>query len=263
MRSFIAITITSILLSIAGTSIAEDIGKDMELSTTNAPVRGGPFINVDAPQTWHARNGLGITAGFGGVTCGRDYCDSVLDVKIGGSITGTIGAYYRLIPNLVFFGDATFGYVNTNVGVIGSTDTSKDNGFLFQFIAGGAFHVPMKGWFDPYIGLGIGPIILNSKAEAAGEEFKTSWRGFDIEMRVGANIFLWGVGPMKNFSFGPYLKFGFPIWAKVCQESFGDKTCNTPSDWASQDADTPWDEKPFMFQVGIEARYGFSLVFGS
>jgi hypothetical protein len=143
------------------------------------------------------------------------------------------------------------------VGVINLEDVTNDKGFVFIFLLGAKFHLPVTGWLDPYLGLGIGPIILNAKGDAAGSSTRHSWRGFDIEMRTGANVYLWSVGALKNLSFGPYFKWDFAIWPKVCIKTSGDTVCSSPSEAASDTGISAFNDKPFIFQVGAEAQYKF------
>jgi len=223
------------------------------------------FIGLKATDVWFDRNGLGAVLGIGGLTCARDYCNSTLDAQIFGSIAGTVGAYYRLNPNISFFGDATFAYVNTNFNQVatGDTGSSKEGAFEFQFLLGAGFHLPVTGWLDLYATAGLGPILLRAKAEAGGAEFTHHWGGIDIEMGLGADFYFWSVGFAKNLAIGPYMRLGFPIWPRVCAVAAGDgnEICARPSNQPDR-VDYVWNKTPFIFHTGIEVRYDFGLEFG-
>lgn len=214
------------------------------------------FLSLGGTTAWLERNGFGAHLGLGGYTCSRVYCDTLLDVSILGSIAGTFGAYYRLNPNWSLFSDITISRLNTNYRSV-RTDTGDNHGVAFQLILGPAFHLPVKGWLDLYTTLGIGPIALRAKVESNGGNFSHHWGGLDIEWGLGADFYFWSVGPLKNFSVGPYMKLGFPIWMKVCEVT-DVENCGKPSEMDNQDSNY-WDETPFVFQLGVEARLEFTV----
>jgi len=220
----------------------------------------GKFVGVSAPDSWHQRSSLGINLGLGSAVCTRDYCNSVIDVNLFGSITGTLGVFYRLTPNVVFFVDAMIGHINTNMGTVITQEPDKDNGTLFQPSGGAEFHLPVVGWFDPYVGLALGYSLLKIKADIAGSEYVEKWHGFNIEPRLGFNMYLWSTGFAKNLSLGAFMKVGFPVWPKMCWTSNNVETCGNPKDLeAPGTLDKIWQDTPFTLQLGVEARYHFDL----
>ncbi|MCK9523341.1 MAG: hypothetical protein M0R76_09920 [Proteobacteria bacterium] len=225
-------------------------------------IEGGEFVGVNAPRTWHLRNGFGVSVGLGSLFCYRDYCNSVIDVNMFGSITGTLGGFYRLNPNLVFTLDFMTGYMNTNLGAI-PIDTpppaKKDHAMLMQPSVGAEFHLPVLGWFDPYIGLSLGYSFMRLKATAPDVVYKEKWHGVNIEPRLGANMFFWSTGFARNLALGAYMKMGFPVWPKLCRidESAGTKDCDRPSNSRSSAGNADWASTPFTLQMSLEARYYF------
>ncbi len=213
------------------------------------------FLSIKGTNVWQERNGLGAHAGFGGYTCMREYCDTTLDVRMAGSLSLILGGYFRFNPNWSVFVDLTIAHLNTNFrDSIYYNDVGDNKGIVVQFLFGPTFHLPLKGWLDIYTSLGIGPIALREKTSSG---LKHRWGGFDFEWAIGADVYLWSVGVMKNFSFGPFMKFGFPVWAKVCEEDDSDN-CARPSDMENQEY-VFWSDTPFTFQMGLEARYDFTL----
>lgn len=219
----------------------------------------GQLVNADfwslgGTPAWLDRNGLGAHVALGGYTCGREYCNTTLDIAFFGSFAATFGAYYRLTPNWSFFGDITISHLNTNFRNV-NQDAGDNRGVAFQMIFGGSFHLPVKGWLDLYASLGIGPILLREKTDI---DLQHNWGGFDIETALGADIYFWSVGFLKNFSVGPYMKIGFPIWAKVCEVTDVGDNCGKPSEM-EDDSSYFWTDSPLTFQMGFEARYDFSI----
>ncbi|MBN2804319.1 MAG: hypothetical protein JXR91_14585 [Deltaproteobacteria bacterium] len=242
-----------------------EIIKDKEDANIERQASG--FLSVGGTGIWLKRNGLGATLSVGGLTCYRDYCDTTLDVKIFGSAAGTIGAYYKINPNLSVFGNSTFAYVNTNWSQLstGSANTSKEGAFEWQFIVGAAFHLPVKGWLDLNASAGIGPILLRAKATATnGLEYYHHWAGIDFELGLGADFYFWSVGFAKNLSIGPYMRMGFPIWLRVCAVANGnnDEVCDLPSNQPDNTVQS-WKSTPMTFSTGFEVKYDFGIVFGN
>ncbi|MBN2714729.1 MAG: hypothetical protein JXX14_02675 [Deltaproteobacteria bacterium] len=212
------------------------------------------FISLGGTAAWLERNGLGAHLGFGGYTCMREYCNTTLDVSFVGSISIIPGIYYRLNPNWSLFADITFAHLKTNLRDTNTYDVNDNRGVAFQLLLGPAFHLPVRGWLDLYTSLGFGPIALREKTSS---NYKHRWGGIDIEWTIGANFYFWSVGPLKNFSMGPFVKFGFPIWPKVCEVNDGQEACDRPSDMIDQSLF--WSDTPLTFQMGLEARYEFSF----
>ena len=241
----------------SGSSESSETIMDSETLLPRADASGrlidANFISLGGTAAWLDRNGLGAHFGFGGYTCMREYCNTTLDVQFLGSISLILGAYYRLTPNWSFFADLTIAHLKTNL-FNNDVDVSDNRGVAVQFLFGPAFHLPVRGWLDLYTSLGIGPIALREKTSS---DYKHRWGGFDIEWSLGANFYFWSVGVLKNFSVGPFIKFGFPIWPKVCVETAGEKYCDRPSNM--DDQSMYWKDTPFTFQMGLEARYDFSF----
>ncbi|MBN2342587.1 MAG: hypothetical protein JXX29_18875 [Deltaproteobacteria bacterium] len=217
------------------------------------------FLSLGGTAAWLDRNGLGAHAAVGGYTCAREYCNTILDVSILGSIAGTLGAFYKLNPNWSFFADLTFARLNTNFRDGGSDyNVADDNhGFVFSFLLGPSFHLPVKGWLDIYTNIGLGPVFL--KETISGDEAHR-WGGIDFQWGLGADLYFWSVGALKNFAIGPYMSFGFPIWIKTCDIQGGMENCKSPSELNDDtDGDLYFNEKPIFFQLGIEAKLHFSI----
>jgi hypothetical protein len=236
--SFAAMVVAAAILGGPATAAAQDaeVGWD---------ITGG--------QSWDGRTGLGLMAGLGGNDCTDDYCSELWDTRFFGSIGGFVGVFYRLIPNLSVFADFHLGYVNT--------DTSwgeDDGGMLIQFLAGGEFHAPITGWLDAHLGLGIGFAHLRThSALDDGTEVRGSLNGFDIEARVGADVYLFSEVP--TLGLGPYFKLGFPVWLGQCLEGLGGADgCGDPGDFDDLgQSGLKKDDLPFLVHFGLAARYGF------
>jgi hypothetical protein len=210
--------------------------------------------SITGGKAWEDRVGPGVMLALGGNTCTDDYCDDTLDVKLIGSFGSTIGFYYRLIPNLVFFADLHFAYMNTDY-----TDLLKDDrGFLFQVTGGAEFHAPFTGWFEAYLGAGVGFALLRAKGNTLSGDFKRveSLRGVNIEMKIGADVYPFSRVP--TLGMGPLFKMGFAIWPTACVEMDGDRWCDSPDVVSEQDDDMgDVDETPFIIFIGLSAKYGF------
>lgn len=236
---------------VVDTELVEDESKKVE----------NDIVGLNPSDIWYERNGVGLNLGLGGMSCTGDYCQTTLGTSIFGSFAGRVGIYYRKSPNLSFFGDATFAYLNTawNQGATNGVASEKDGAFLFNFLLGLAVHLPVKGWMDNYASIGVGPIIMKAKADIqGGHEFTHHWKGIDFEIGLGSNFYFWSVGALKNLSIGPYMRMGFPIWPSLCSIEDVDaaETCKKPSDH-SDTKTYNWNKTPFTFQAGIELKYDF------
>ncbi|MBN2526954.1 MAG: hypothetical protein JXR76_11225 [Deltaproteobacteria bacterium] len=281
MRSFCIVLLTGSILMIAPLLHAADDEKvipeesaspsesssEMVVDTEPTPktdaegrVIDADFISIGGTAAWLKRNGLGAHFGFGGYTCGREYCNTALDTSMLGSISLILGAYYKFNPNWSVFVDLTIAHLNTNFRDNQYGDVGANRGVAVQFLFGPAFHLPVKGWLDLYTSLGFGPISLRVKTEGV-DKVKHRWGGFDIEWTIGASVYIWSVGFLKDLSMGPFMKFGFPLWIRVCDEVDGVDVggCQKPSDMDNQDQ-MFWSEAPFTFQMGLEVRYEFSFL---
>ncbi len=237
------------------------------VATVAAVPASGYSIKGDA--VWQKRNGFGIAAGFGGVDCLRDYCDDTWETRFGGSIEGYVGGVYRFMPNLAMYFDFTIGHINTDPegSDIGVRDIDNDKGMLIQVLVGAAFHVPITGWLDAHLGFGLGYVYTGWWAEiepggnAPNQDVYASFKGLDMELRMGATVYLFSGAP--TFGFGPYLRLGFPIWFSACYDiEDGADDCGTPEDIDDDlrdDTGFNWevDEGPFLVQFGLEMVYGF------
>ncbi len=239
------------------------------------PVRAEESMgwSLTGGPVWERRVGPGAELAIGGNSCTGDLCDHSLDTNLFGSFGGTFGFIYRLMPNLVVFGDIHTAYLNTDADW--GSNLRDDKGFLFQFIVGAEFHVPITGWLDAYLGLGLGYALLRAKAFNASPnrnwEQVISLRGVDIEMKVGADVYPFSAVP--NLSVGVLFRVGFTVWPTVCFQDDGHRECSSPKDpynpYAS-DYDL-WDENvsddvtdtPFPIFIGLGAKYIFGKKTGT
>ena len=244
-KCFVGMCLFLVVVSSVETVFAEEAdSSETEVESSGWSLDGG------AP--WKNRIGPGLQLAIGGNTCTDDFCTSTMDVKFFGSFGGTFSFFYRFIPNLVAFADIHTGYVRTNY--VGGLD--KDRGFLFQFTVGAEFHVPITGWLDAYLGLGIGYALLRFKGEtdAWGEQV-LSYRGVDIELKLGVDVYPISAAP--TFAAGLLFRYGFGIWPTAClkygNESFD---CVDPK---AQDPDglEGVSRDPNLIFFGLAARYGF------
>ncbi len=222
--------------------------------STKWTLTGGPV--------WEKRTGPGLTLALGGNTCTDDLCDSDLDVNLFGSFAGTFGFMYRVIPNLVVYGDINTAYINTNADWAPNLD--NDKGFLFQLIVGAEFHVPFTGWLDAYLGLGFGYALLRAKADntVTNWEQAISLRGIDFEMKVGADVYPFSRIP--TLALGVLFRMGFATWPTICLWDGDDmRRCGDPDSLQVVGANDQWnagtaiDETPFLIFIGINMRYTF------
>jgi hypothetical protein len=224
---------------------------------------GGPI--------WEKRTGPGVSLALGGNSCTGDFCDDMLDTNLFGSFGATFGFQYRLMPNLVVYGDLHTAYLNTKADWSSSSNLRDDKGFLFQAIAGAEFHVPFTGWLDAYVGLGLGYALLRAKAfngsEDANWEQVVSLRGVDIELKIGVDVYPFSGVP--NLALGVLFRWGFAVWPTVCfRDRDGDmKTCSSPKNAYNPNGSSSeiWDpevpaqvaDTPFLVFIGLQAKYIF------
>ena len=96
---------------------------------------------LDGGEAWRQRVGPGLYAGLGGVGCGEDhFCNDhdAWDSSLIGSLDGTVGFFWRIIPNVVVFID-----LSTALLPASARGMDSDRGFLFRTVGGAEFHVPM------------------------------------------------------------------------------------------------------------------------
>lgn len=253
MRTGLAIAAAAALLALAAPAATEEVSASWSLT-------GG--------EAWEGRTGFGMMLGFGGVDCTKDFCDKTWGTKFFGSFEGTLGAYYRLIPNLSFFLDFSVAHMNTDFTEVDDTDDGR--GILFHFILGAAFHAPITGWMDAQLGFGIGYAhmklltIYEQTAPAEEVEVSTTHKGVDFELRFAVDIYLFSAAP--TFAVGPYFKLGLPYWVSACYDSPSNEifaqgdACGKPDD-IEQETSTPrtwhFDETPFLIHFGLAAKYTF------
>jgi len=237
----------------------------LTLATALAVCATGGAFDIKGGPEWQKRNGFGLAAGFGGVQCLRDFCDDTWETKFGGSIEGYVGGVYRFMPNVAMYLDFTIGHINTDPegGDWGVRDIEDDKGMLIQIIVGAAFHVPITGWLDANLGFGVGYVYDGFWAELEyggnqpDREVYSSYKGLDFELRTGATVYLFSKVP--TLGFGPYLRFGFPLWFTACYDLEGvDEDCDWPEE-VDDDLGGFWefDDSPFLVQFGLEMIYGF------
>ncbi|MCP4679679.1 MAG: porin family protein [Deltaproteobacteria bacterium] len=223
------------------------------------PVSASAF-DITGGAPWQARVGPGLNFSLGLNGCLRDFCDDTLDTSV--SIGATAGFFYRIIPNLVVFGEIHTGHIPTDIGdtVFGfGADVDSDNGFAFQLTGGAEFHLPLAGWVAPYMGFGMGFAYLRVGGEVdypgnENEDFHGSLKGLDFQLRFGADFYPFSRVP--NLSLGPILNVGMPLWLEQCIDDGDDEECDDPDDFPE-----PWeiddDDTPFIVFFGVQMRYGF------
>jgi hypothetical protein len=225
-------------------------------AVTAAALPASALWVITGGEVWAKRTGPGITLALGGNTCTDDYCDSDIDVKLIGSFGSTLGFYYRLMPNLGLYADFHVGYVNTNYN--GGVDVIKDDkGFIFQTTFGAAFHAPITGWLDAYVGLGLGYALLRFKANYDDRwDMVLSLRGFNTELKIGADVY--PISSAPTFGVGPIFRLGFTAWPKACvKQDDEDFVCRGTDEHDDLDGFDRLDNTPFLIFVGLQARYGF------
>ncbi|MCP4679563.1 MAG: hypothetical protein GY854_29545 [Deltaproteobacteria bacterium] len=244
-----------------GVAIAVLLGC-LTISHSAMAQRSDSWVLTGGPP-WEARVGPGIMLAVGGNDCTNDLCDDVLDTSFFGSIGGTAGFFYRIIPNLVVLLDVHLGHVNTDM--ISDTgpdehDLEDDRGFLFQAVTGAEFHGPITGWLDTYIGLGIGFAYLKASGkynnDDADGDLLLSFRGLDFELRTGVDVYPFSAIP--TLGMGVLFRLGMVYWPKACIEHNSDTfmdqdECRNPdnADWLDD------EDLPFLVHLGFAFRYGF------
>lgn len=214
-------------------------------------------FDITGGPAWQLRTGPGVMLSLGGNTCLREFCDEVWDTGFFGSFGASYGFFYRIIPNAVAFAELHTGYIHTEREIDPSAEKLKDDGgFLFQLTVGGEFHLPVTGWLDPYAGLGIGFAHLGLSADyknQPGDEIRDSLNGFNFEMRVGVDVY--PISSIPTLGIGPQMRMGFVAWPDggVCSDNgmLGLK------DACGDDSELKGEERPFLFHLGLAAKYAF------
>jgi len=201
---------------------------------------------LDGGEPWAQRVGPGLYAGLGGVGCGDDHFCHDHDAwhsSLIGSLDGTIGIFWRIIPNLVVFIDASTALLPAS-----ARGMADDHGFLFRTVGGAEFHVPIMGWIEAYGGFGIGFAFLRFRGELGqlDQTVRDTLLGVDFELRTGVTIYPFSRAP--GLGFGPYYRAGLVYWPTVCHDVDGDEHCSDPDDQ---------DHLPFIHHVGLELRLNF------
>ncbi len=224
--------------------------------------RSDSWVLTGGPP-WEARVGPGVMLAVGGNDCTDELCGDALDTSFFGSIGGTAGFFYRIVPNLVVVLDVHFGHVNTDM--ISDTGQSEyelkdDSGFLFQAVAGAEFHGPITGWLDTFVGLGIGFAYLEASGKYgvsdADGDLLLSFRGLDFELRTGVDVY--PLSAVPTLGMGVFFRLGMVYWPKTCIEHdsnvFADRNeCRSPddADWLDD------EDLPFLVHLGFAFKYVF------
>jgi opacity protein-like surface antigen len=228
--------------------------------------------SIQGGKPWRDRMGPGITFAVGGNDCTGNYCDDILDASLIGSIAGTLGAYWRFIPNLSAFIDVHAGYVNTDhrdvylmrEATSGGNELDQrvikdDFGLLVQATAGAQAHFPFTGWFEAYLGFGVGFAMLRSKSNLAGVgDFIKTHKGINFELKIGTDFYLFSRIP--TFGLGPLFRMGFTVWPSLCIEYEGStmsSSCGNPDAQASDSELPAYADTPFLIFLGLSGRYAF------
>ncbi|MDD5309260.1 MAG: outer membrane beta-barrel protein [Deltaproteobacteria bacterium] len=219
--------------------------------------------DITGGREWQNRTGPGIMAGIGGNDCTDHYCDDHRwDTSFFGSIGGTLGFFYRIIPNAAVFVDGDLGYMNTSLD-----NMDDDKGMLFELVAGGEFHVPATGWLDPYMGFGMGFAYLGGWATTKihgnqyihSLDYYESLKGFDFEIKIGVDVYPFSSVP--NLALGPMFRLGMPLWLDVCIDiEDGYDECKSPDDMedelqAYRVGDFDKGDLPFLVHFGLYMKY--------
>jgi len=196
---------------------------------------------------WENRVGPGIMLAIGGNDCTDDFCDDVWDTSFFGSIAGTVGFFYRIIPNVVVLVEIHTGYIKTDAGWV-----DNDKGFLFEVTPAAEFHGPITGWLDTFIGLGVGFAYLGFWGEDfVDTNMHHSLRGLNFEVRTGVDVYPFSKVP--NLGGGVLFRLGLSYWPKMCVEVRDADECDEPDD-LSVDHN---DDLPFLVHLGLTVKYGF------
>jgi hypothetical protein len=201
---------------------------------------------LDGGESWRQRVGPGLYAGLGGVGCGEDrFCNDhdAWNSRLVGSLDGTVGFFWRIIPNVVVFID-----LSTALLPASARGMDNDRGFLFRTVGGAEFHVPIVDWLEAYAGFGIGFAFLRFRGEPyhSDQTVKDTLLGVDFELRTGATVYPFSRAP--GLGFGPYYRAGLAYWPTSCHEVDGDERCDDPDDQ---------NHLPFLHHVGMELRFNF------
>ena len=205
---------------------------------------------ITGGSAWEERVGPGLMLAIGGNDCTDDYCDDYHRTNFLGSIAGTVGFFYRIIPNVAVFVDLHTGYVNSHW-----PDINNDHGFLFQTIGGGEFHVPITGWVDAYVGFGMGFAYLGFWGEhrRSDADIHRSLKGVDFELRTGSDFYPFSRVPTRGV--GPFFRLGMVYWASACLEDDARNydECDSPDDLGNVFD----NDLPFLVLFGAAIKYGF------
>jgi hypothetical protein len=225
---------------------------------TLAPKQSSAF-DITGGSVWENRVGPGIAVGLGLNGCVDGICRRDWGTRY--SIGGIVGFHYRLIPNVVVFGDIHAGHIGVDYDYA-QWDVEKDNGFIFEVNAGGEFHVPITGWLAPYAGFGIGWAYVGSWAHTSNNDYHFRFTGLDLQPRIGADFFPFS--QVENLSLGLALFLSFPVWIRACAEDDGDQECNHPDEADDINAgpinlvpSNRRDDLPKLVFFGILAKYWF------
>ena len=219
-------------------------------------------FDVTGGRAWEDRVGPGLTVSIGLNGCARGYCDEVWGT--GASFGSTVGFYWRVIPNLVIFGDSHFGHIPVDVRhsrYFRDWDVYHETGFVFQTTGGAEFHLPITDWVAPYAGMGIGFAYLgmwgDDYTHRVHRGFHYSLRGIDFQMRFGADFYPFKKVPQLGI--GPLLQVGIPAWITACYEQDWDgyKRCDDPDSLALGDIRVRDGYSPIIVYFGAGMRYGF------
>ena len=229
----------------------------LSIASTSAAV-----VNPSGNPIWTERSGLGVTLGIGGGDCFREYCRYTWDTSMFPSVALFVGMMYRLNTNWVFFGEFHNGFANSRqpFRFIDNADSEYKTSWMlfFDFTAGAEFHLPTTGWLDLFLGGGIGFAYLGGWAEDGPlPDTHHSLKGFNFQIRGGMDLYLFSAAP--NFSLGPMIKVGLPIWGQACVEEDGNEICHGRGDFDDFHSDTgiKKGELPFTLFLGFISRYVF------
>lgn len=227
-----------------------------------AAPKSSEAFDITGGRPWDERVGPGISLSVGGNGCSRGYCDDVWGTGV--SFGSTVGFYWRVIPNLVVFGDFHFGHMPINIHhspYFRDWDVHNETGFVFQTTGGAEFHLPITAWVAPYAGMGIGFAYLGMWADDYRHRdhrgFHYSLRGIDFQMRFGADFYPWRRVP--NLAIGPLLQVGIPAWVTACweQDWDGAHQCDDPDARVHGDMRVRDGYSPIIVYLGAGMRYGF------
>ena len=221
----------------------------------------GEAFDVTGGRVWENRVGPGIFFSLGFNGCAKDYCHYVWDT--GPSAGTTVGFFWRVIPNLVIFGDFHFGHISVDAShypYFRDWRIVDDEGFVFQTTGGAEFHLPLANWVAVHSGLGLGFAYFgvwgDDLSQPGNRRFHYSYRGFDFQMRFGADFYPFV--RVKNLGIGPILNVGIPAWITACYDHEWDNFhgCEDP-DKLNQAMRINRGDSPIIIYFGIAMKYGF------